>query len=323
MASYTDQEKKQLHSISIIEIMAHYGKRLEHTRSGLYYSPFRDERTPSFQIDEAKNTWYDYGTSEGGGLFDFVCKLAGITRGEVYDWLASFRHMVPESEYKAVIAPLMQRKPQASRIVIDSASHTFTKDKLIEYALSRAVSEEVLAKYCEEVIYHIDSAPDRKFFAIGFKNNSGGYVLRSSISKRCSSSDITTLDSNGQMSQEVTSDKVIVFEGFMDFLSWITDVKQQTPQYDCCILNSVSNVAKALPWIMEHSNIAAFMDNDQAGRETLQKIMDCASEGAHDVCVYDMARLYEGYNDLNEKLSDELSCNQSSINTKHHGTDTI
>jgi DNA primase len=323
MASYTDQEKKQLHSISIIEIMAHYGKRLEHTRSGLYYSPFRDERTPSFQIDEAKNTWYDYGTSEGGGLFDFVCKLAGITRGEVYDWLASFRHMVPESEYKAVIAPLMQRKPQASRIVIDSASHTFTKNKLIEYALSRAVSKEVLAKYCEEVIYHIDSAPDRKFFAIGFKNNSGGYVLRSSISKRCSSSDITTLDSNGQMSQEVTSDKVIVFEGFMDFLSWITDVKQQTPQYDCCILNSVSNVAKALPWIMEHSNIAAFMDNDQAGRETLQKIMDCASEGAHDVCVYDMARLYEGYNDLNEKLSDELSCNQSSINTKHHGTDTI
>ena len=323
MASYTDQEKKQLHSISIIEIMAHYGKRLEHTRSGLYYSPFRDERTPSFQIDEANNTWYDYGTSEGGGLFDFVCKLAGITRGEVYDWLASFRHMVPESEYKAVIAPLMQRKPQASRIVIDSASHTFTKDKLIEYALSRAVSKEVLAKYCEEVIYHIDSAPDRKFFAIGFKNNSGGYVLRSSISKRCSSSDITTLDSNGQMSQEVTSDKVIVFEGFMDFLSWITDVKQQTPQYDCCILNSVSNVAKALPWIMEHSNIAAFMDNDQAGRETLQKIMDCASEGAHDVCVYDMARLYQGYNDLNEKLSDELSCNQSSINTKHHGTDTI
>ena len=112
MASYTDQEKKQLHSISIIEIMAHYGKRLEHTRSGLYYSPFRDERTPSFHIDEAKNTWHDYGTSEGGSLFDFVCKLANITRGEVYDWLASFRSMVPESEYKSVIAPLLKRQPQ-------------------------------------------------------------------------------------------------------------------------------------------------------------------------------------------------------------------
>ena len=125
------------------------------------------------------------------------------------------------------------------------------------------------------------------------------------------------------MTQDATCDKVLVFEGFMDFLSWITDVKQQTPQYDCCILNSVSNIARALPWIMEHRNIAAFLDNDDAGRETLQKIMDSASEGAHDVCVYDMSRLYEGYNDLNEKLSDELTSNQSSINTKHHGTDTI
>ena len=40
--------------------------------------------------------------------------------------------------------------------------------------------------------------------------------------------------------------------------------------------------------------------------------------------MYDMAKLYEDYNDLNEKLSDELNNdNQSSINTKHHGTDTI
>ena len=323
MASYTEQEKKQLHAISIVEIMAHYGKRLDHTRSGLYFSPFRDERTPSFHIDEAKNTWYDYGTSEGGNLFDFVCKFVNITRGEVYDWLASFRHMVPESEYKALIAPMLERKPHSSRIVIDSASHHFTRRKLVEYAADRAVSKEVLEKYCEEIVYHVDSAPDRKFYAIGFMNNSGGYVLRSSISKRCSSSDITTLGSDGEMTQDATCDKVLVFEGFMDFLSWITDVKQQTPQYDCCILNSVSNIARALPWIMEHRNIAAFMDNDDAGRETLQKIMDSASEGAHDVCVYDMSRLYEGYNDLNEKLSDELTSNQSSINTKHHGTDTI
>ena len=323
MASYTEQEKKQLHAISIVEIMAHYGKRLDHTRSGLYFSPFRDERTPSFHIDEAKNTWYDYGTSEGGNLFDFVCKFVNITRGEVYDWLASFRHMVPESEYKALIAPMLERKPHSSRIVIDSASHHFTRRKLVEYAADRAVSKDVLEKYCEEIVYHVDSAPDRKFYAIGFKNNSGGYVLRSSISKRCSSSDITTLGSDGEMTQDATCDKVLVFEGFMDFLSWITDVKQQTPQYDCCILNSVSNIARALPWIMEHRNIAAFMDNDDAGRETLQKIMDSASEGAHDVCVYDMSRLYEGYNDLNEKLSDELTSNQSSINTKHHGTDTI
>lgn len=308
MATYTEQEKKQLHSISIIEIMAHYGKRLDHTRSGLYFSPFRDETNPSFHINESKNSWYDYGTGEGGSLFDFVCKFAGISRGEVYDWLASFRHMVPESEYKAVIAPILQRPQHSSKIVIDSASHTFTRTKLVEYAASRAVSKEILEKYCEEVIYHVETAPDRQFFAIGFKNNSDGYVLRSSISKKCSCSDITTLDPSGLMTDKTTGDKVLVFEGFMDFLSWMTDVKQLTPEYDCCILNSVTNIGKALPWIMQHSNIAAFMDNDQAGKDTLQKIMESAQETAdHDICVYDMSRLYEGYNDLNEKLTDETN----------------
>ena len=101
--------------------------------------------------------------------------------------------------------------------------------------------------------------------------------------------------------------------------SWISSVQQDTPQYDCCILNSVSNIEKALPWITAHKNIAAFMDNDEAGRNTLQKIIENVPDDAGKVCVYDMAKLYEGYNDLNEKLSDELSRkDQSSINTKHH-----
>lgn len=307
MATYTEQEKKILHSISIVEIMAHYGKRLDHTRSGLYYSPFREESNPSFHIDEKKNTWYDYGTGEGGSLFDFVCKFAKCSKGKVYDWLASFRHMVPESEYKDILAPILQREHHSSKIVIDSASHKFTRYKLIEYAKSRAVSKEVLEKYCEEILYHVDSAPQRRFYAIGFKNNSEGYVLRSSVSKRCSSSDITTLAPDGQMTDKINGDKVLVFEGFMDFLSWITDVKQETPQYDCCILNSVTNLSRALPWIISHKNIAAFMDNDQAGKDTLQKIIDGVQDAVNqDISVYDMSKLYEGYNDLNEMLSDRM-----------------
>lgn len=308
MTTYTKQEKKQLYSISIIEIMAHYGKRLDHTRSGLYFSPFREESNPSFHINERQNTWYDYGIGEGGSLFDFVCKFTNIPRKEVYDWLASFRNMVPESKYKALIKPILQRQHNSSKIIIDSASNKFTKKTLIEYALSRAVSKEILERYCEEVVYHVDSLPDKEFYAIGFKNNSGGYVLRSSISKRCSSSEMTTLNPLGELTLETTGNKALVFEGFFDFLSWITNVKQMIPQYDCCILNSITNIGKALPWIMKHSNIAAFMDNDQAGKETLQKIIDSVPNTAErDVCIYDMSRLYEGYNDLNEKLMDDTS----------------
>lgn len=110
MARYTDQEKQTLQSISIVEIMAHLGKNL-YNQKGMYYSPFRDEATPSFHIDVATNRWYDFGTSEGGGLFDSVCRIAGITRGEVYDWLASFRSIIPESEYREVVEKAKKVKP--------------------------------------------------------------------------------------------------------------------------------------------------------------------------------------------------------------------
>ena len=172
MTIYTEEEKKQLHSVSILEIMAHFGKRLDHTRSGLYFSPFREETNPSFHLDEPKNSWYDYGTGEGGTLFEFVCKFVGCSRGEVYDWLASFRNMVPECEYRSLVAPILEKERNPSRIVIDSASHNFTRHKLVEYAASRAVSKDVLKRYCEEVFYHIDSDSDRQFYAIGFKKNS-------------------------------------------------------------------------------------------------------------------------------------------------------
>ena len=289
MAKYTDQEKQKLQSISIVETMAHMGKNL-YNQKGMYYSPFRDESTPSFHIDGATNRWYDFETSEGGGLFEFVCRIAGITRGEVYDWLASFRSMIPESEYKAVVEKIKKVKP--ARIIVDSASHKFTRHKLVEYAEARAVTRQ---------------------------------VLRSSLTKKCTSSAMTTLSPEGVITDQVSGSKVLVFEGFMDFLSWLSNVQQDTPEYDCCILNSVSNIDKALPWITAHKNIAAFMDNDEAGRNTLQKIIENVPDDAGKVCVYDMAKLYEDYNDLNEKLSDELSSKDehSSINTHNHGDNTI
>ena len=37
-----------------------------------YHSPFRQERTPSFKIDRAKNLWYDFGKDKGGKTVDFA-----------------------------------------------------------------------------------------------------------------------------------------------------------------------------------------------------------------------------------------------------------
>ena len=305
MAKYTEQQKQELMSISIIEILAYYGKSLARTKTGMYYSPFRDEKTPSFHIDEAANTWYDFGTHEGGGLIDFVCKITGCQRKEAYDWLASIRHMIPEEVHTEVIK--RAASVGESKVIIEKVNEQFSKPALVEYAQSRCISREILDRYCDEVTYSVSSKPGSSFFAIGFKNNSGGYVLRSKVAKICSSSDVTTLGPDGNLTMEVNSKKVAVFEGFIDFLSLLSYNEKQEPGHDCCILNSVSNLEKALPWIAGHTNIMIFADNDNAGRDTYQRITDYVSDSAEEVCIYDMAELYKGHKDLNDKLVDEMN----------------
>ena len=39
------------------------------------HSPFRAEKTPSFKINPVLNTWYDFGTGEGGTILDLIMKL--------------------------------------------------------------------------------------------------------------------------------------------------------------------------------------------------------------------------------------------------------
>ena len=305
MAKYTEQQKQELMSISIVEILAYYGKSLSRTKTGMYYSPFRDENTPSFHIDEAANTWYDFGTHEGGGLIDFVCKITGCQRKEAYDWLASIRHMIPEDVHAEVIK--RAASTSESKVIIEHVNDKFAKKTLIEYAQSRCISKEILDRYCDEVTYSVSSKPGSSFFAIGFKNNSGGYVLRSKVAKICSSSDVTTLGPDGNRTEEANSKKVAVFEGFIDFLSLLSYNEKDIPGHDCCILNSVSNLERALPWIASHEEIMVFADNDNAGRETLQKITDFVSGSSEEVSIYDMAELYKDHKDVNDKLVEEMT----------------
>ena len=86
-----------------------------------------------------------------------------------------------------------------------------------------------------------------------------------------------------------------MFEGFIDFLSGerlgIND------GFDAVVLNSVSNVGKALTVLPDYSVIACYLDNDEAGRAALSRL--CRELGDR---VMDKSALYPDHKDLNEFL---------------------
>ncbi|NLX80345.1 MAG: hypothetical protein GXZ03_02125 [Proteiniphilum sp.] len=173
----------------------------EYTGYGMYRSPFREESSPSFKVDFNQNLWYDFGSNEGGSIIDLVMKMNNFSLKEAYEHLSKYKHKdiqaLPYSEKS-------NSKEDAFSFHRDSPNTGITllgvkplsHPKLLEYLQDRRINLNIAKSICDEVIYEIK---ERKYFAIGFKNYSGGYEIRNAYFKGCiSPKEITIISNNAQ-----------------------------------------------------------------------------------------------------------------------------
>ncbi|MEP6738249.1 MAG: CHC2 zinc finger domain-containing protein [Chryseolinea sp.] len=169
-----------------------------------YYSPFRDERTPSFKVNTKLNMWYDHGSGQGGTILDLGAKLNNCTLSEFVEKLSqgNYSHIsfhrnssFHNDEHKLRIVDVN---------ILKSADHLY-------YLRKRKISERVATSWCKEVDFSIGR---RIYKAIGFPNQSGSYELRNNWFKGSSSpKDISLINNNSR--------RICVLKGFMDYLSII------------------------------------------------------------------------------------------------------
>ena len=253
--------------ISIRDFLAWRGIQPKYERNGygMYLSPLREERTPSFKVDYVQNLWYDFGLGEGGTLRTLVMRLERcdsreavrrLQNGEKRD-AGSVSLSPGVGERPAVGGPLPVLRPAAVPALRILSDAPLRHPALVGYLSSRGIVPSVAAAFCREVRYEVNG---RAFFAVGFRNDAGGWELRSERFKGGSSpKHITTLDNR--------SDTVIAFEGFMDFLAYLSLKHPERLHIDAAVLNSVVNLPKAVPFVSRDPVIRTFFDNDEAGRK--------------------------------------------------------
>lgn len=170
---------------------------------------------------------------------------------------------------------------------------------LIRYIRGRCIDVEVAVSVCKEL--HYDSN-GKHYFGIGFPNIAGGYELRNPFFK-------------GSIAPKHIShfyaDKpkkvCFLFEGFMDFLSFMTLKRKENPQItrlrqqDYLILNSVTNIHKTIERLSRYDSVQCFLDNDGAGRNAYLRLSKKLGNS-----VTDASNLYNGFKDLNEYLCAEF-----------------
>lgn len=246
-----------------------------------YLSPFRIEKTASFKLNRKINRWFDHGEQVGGNVIDFVIQKFGfnvteaLTYLEKFDTLFSFQKQISEIPIKE------SNTNQIEKII------PIQHFALLQYLESRHIKFYKNIEQLKEVHYIIN---DKKYFGIGFQNNSQGWEIRSKYAKICLKKKDITLIRNG-------SQILRVYEGFFDYLSF-QQIWNNLPmeESDSLILNSVALLEKNTSILQNYKMIELFLDNDEAG-DKYTKLISTQFPGAKDGRI-----TYSECKDLNEFL---------------------
>ncbi|OUN60828.1 hypothetical protein B5G16_00285 [Alistipes sp. An66] len=111
---------------------------------------------------------------------------------------------------------------------------------------------------------------------------------------------------------------VMVFEGFIDFLSYLSLANNIHPVSDTVVLNSVVNLPKAIPFLSRHPVIHAFFDNDEAGRKTTSDLIRLCPRSE----VIDQRHFYSGHKDVNDYLIARIKGRTQKPSTQKNAPET-
>jgi len=280
----TCAQAKNMDMIAYLSGLGHEPARIRNVNYW-YLSPLRNERTPSFKVNKRLNRWYDHGIGKGGNFIDFGIRYHQCSVAELLQILSG-----DFSFQKQNIASPNQ-PDEEHKIIIDRET-SLAAPALLQYLQKRKISLAVAERYCREIHYRVG---DKMYFAIGLKNDSGGYELRNLYFKGSSApKDITTIQ-NGHFN-------VVVFEGMFDFLAYQTwyeplfAIRRANGVKGCdyVILNSIAFFEKARPFLEQHQSRFLLLDRDAAG----QNCSACARALSKD--YKDDSYQYKGYKDFSQ-----------------------
>lgn len=297
-------EARQIDLVEYLATLGHQPKKVQ-SADYWYCSPLRDEKTPSFKVNRAKNLWYDHGTGQGGDIIDFGTQYLKTSVSELLDRLTSANsnqtlsfHPPANSATRPQPRAGEKEKSNAGKIII-TATRPLVDRRLLEYLESRCIPVEIADRFCKEVDFTLYGKVNT---AIGFGNDAGGYELRSEYFKGSSSPKSPT-------TIEKDCSRLTVFEGFFDFLSYQVVAKEISDEKtNFLILNSLAFFYKSREVMEKHQQVNLYLDRNKKG-------IECTSQAIEwdKTKFIDRSNLYRNGQDLNEWLKEKYFLSQKPL----------
>ena len=147
---YLDEIKTRLKVSTVVSKVVTLKKR---GKEFVGLSPFKNEKTPSFTVNDEKEFYHCFATSEHGNIFDFVMKTQNLRFGEAVKYLANIAGMQP---YMFTKQDEEREKKWKEYLLIYSKYVDYYHDELLKnekhsnarnYLISRSLSKEVVKKF--------------------------------------------------------------------------------------------------------------------------------------------------------------------------------
>ena len=249
----------------------------ENRKTAFYFALDREEKIPSLSVDLVKNKAFDFGTGKSYDVISIVKQINQCSVSEALKYLEKFDFYV-QNEFQN--KETMQEKEYKILNVLE-----IQHPALIQYLKFRKVYEQ--KELVNEVVYELNG---KKYFGIGFFNNSGGVEIRNKYSKIClGKKDVTLIKNELNISSEI-----LVFEGFFDYLTFKNLEQKENSNSDYLILNSTAMLFKVEKKLKKYDKISLFLDNDSNGEFVKSKIQNKYKN------VEDCSLIYQNFKDLNE-----------------------
>lgn len=278
----------QAKQIDLVDYLASLGRHPQKVSRDdhWYLSPFRDEKTPSFKVNRKLNVWFDFGEGKGGNLIDFGTRYHNCTVNDLLEKLSN--RSLNQSFSFHPPTPAGEKKDSSTGKILILDDRRITAPALLGYLQKRNIPIKIAEQFCREVDFLLY---EKKYTAIGFQNNAGGYELRNPYFKGSTSPKDVTFYDHGQLQ------KVAVFEGFFNFLSFQSIRQNQDELTNFLVLNSLSFFEKSRAKMESHEQIHLYLDRDPTGIKLTQQALQW------DKTKYiDKSQFYENQKDLNDWL---------------------
>jgi DNA primase len=293
MKTMTCAEARQTDLVDYLSGLGHLPMKIRN-QDYWYLSPLRKEKTASFKVNRIKNLWFDFGTGLGGDILDFgvlfhKCSVNELLKSLNQSNPAQLSYFHPQTlNPKRTMSTSGEKEKDTRGKIVVTDIRPLTGSSLLEYLESRGIPFEIANRYCQKVEFILY---DKIQTAIGFQNNLGGYELRNKDFKGSSSPKTIKFIEN-------TQNVLSVFEGFFNFLSFLTiNENIKAPITNYLVLNSLSFFEKSTELMEKHKTVHLFLDRDNAGTTQTIKALE-----RNKFIYMDKSDFYKDHKDFNDWL---------------------